>query len=655
MTQGSGPARRDLWAEQGLRPGQPAGTSAPRPAPPPPPPPSAPEPLPAAVPAPGPVRSGAQPSAPDAATPDALVRIETEVLGEPHVRRERRHGRSTRIIGAAAALALVGGVAWALTREDDAAPPPAPPFPTTAPPDLDAILASLATSMTPWGDPVAHPIDDATAVDLRRADLPQPEPPTEVALPSAAVLWEATAATLLGTVADEVGVPLDELTDLRVDPVRTSATVAEPSAATTVAVVRRGDLAKKSWRELVSAVPSLSHTVTDGVFLVGIDVADGTPQWTTFLPTDSASPCQLLDAGALMACEGSRLSGNVVTDRLLLVISTASGAPQTTLPRSDECAITDAAQHKGVLYWVGHGPDLSCLGSGGRTLAMWTGASLPTLDVTTDDRVLARSAERTYELTAEGRWRALSGTVEPGPDGTLLRTFARADLPDLGTLTLRETADAHGGAVATPYVTLVTAADDRTIAALPGAAWARPDLVTRSNVATPDALKGRSGVGNWIVSASGVRERLVHAGGARFDAGSPIAVTDAGIAGVWDVTSDGAPAMPPDASTALVVEANGLPRESTPAPAWSYGGGRIELSGAAVLPGAAWGAAPAASTLSTTTTVTVVGADGVTYGFELLALPDDVDPIPRARAPLWLASGGVVIVAPHPGRLTAVG
>lgn len=633
MTQGTGPVRRDLWAEQDLRPQTPALT-----------------------PEPGLQRAVTPSTELDDAPDGTHTRIESDILEDTAARPRRRLARTTKLVGAGLALALLGTAAWALTRDDGPAPPPVPPAPTAAPVDLATILASLATSTSPEGEPILGTVDTLMTIDPRRADLPQPTPPAAVTLPVASNLWEASAADLLGAAASDADVPLTDLTRLRLDPVRTSVTVAQPTAATTVAVVRRGNLANSSWRALVDTVPSLtSDGYPEGAILVGLDVADGTPRWTAYLPTSSASPCQLLDVGTRMACDAEHLNGSSYLDRNLLVIDTATGSVETTLFRNVECSVTEAAQHKGVLYWVGHGPDVSCLGSGATLLAQWSAPSLPTLDVTTDDRVLVRSPERTYVLGHEGRWDSFTGTVEPGPDGTLLRTFARADLADLGPLALRETSDVLGGGVATPYVTLVTAADGRTIGALPGAAWARPDLVTRTSLATPDALEGRSGVGNWIVSASGERERLVHAGRARFDGGSPIQVTEAGVVGTWDMTSQGAPAAAPDGAAVLVVADDGRPRAYTTPWGQSYGGGRIGLSDDTSAPGPPpYALAPPVQDRAEPVSVVVTGADGTTSAFEFTRDPDPRT-TPGAQPPLWVATGGVVVVAMQPGHLIAVG
>src|SRR5699024_9875374 len=161
---------------------------------------------------------------------------------------------------------------------------------------------------------------------------------------------------------------------------------------------------------------------------------------------------------------------------------------------------------------------------------------------------------------------------EPGPDGTLLRSFRREELTALGPLALRDTPAGGGTAVATRWVTFVSAEDGTTISALPGAAWRRDDLLTSTGVPTPAMREDRTGVGDWIVSASGARERLVHAGAARFGEEVTPWVAEAGIAGT-PATEESA-----EGTSLLVVGPDGQPVADVAdlsLVARPYGGGRI--------------------------------------------------------------------------------
>lgn len=638
MTQGTEPARRDLWEEQGLRPArrpapQAAGAT----------------PHDAAAPAQTPARAPAAPPAPVAAPvpadvpDDVTTRIDSDVLDRARERRDLPGRRAARWIGAVAALTLVGGGAWTILHDRDPAVPP-PPTPTLAAEDLATLLASLEGSTTDDGLPVLGAIPDVPISDPRRADLLQPAPAVDVSLRSAQVRWALGPAELLDDIAKDAGVKGSDLDGLAVVPARMSASVADASAPEAVVVVQRGSVGAKVWRALLDAADA-PVKADRAALVVAVDTAAGRTAWVAPLEAPSASPCQVLDAGTFVACETVTEDGEGL--REIVVLEAATGAVDARVPVPTACRVTSLLQHTGVLYWAGLADDLACLGSGSTLLSQWFGQDAPTLALTHDGRILARSSSQSLVRSTDGTWRSFSGAVEPGPDGTLLRSFLREELTALGPLALRDTPAGGSTAVATRWVTFVSAEDGTTISALPGAAWRRDDLITSTGVSTPAMLEDRTGVGDWIVSASGARERLVHAGAVRFGEQVTPWVAEAGIAGA-PATEESAEGL-----SLLVVGSDGRPVAGVAdlsLVARPYGGGRVgpalDDADAEPVPGVGAPAPEQSDGMEfLDQAVSVVGVDGArrtTRAVVPMAFDDDV----RAFLPpdAWVATGGVVVL-----------
>ncbi|QIK82666.1 hypothetical protein [Sanguibacter sp. HDW7] len=669
MTQGTGPARRDLWGEQGLRPtpvapapvaptpGQavaPSTSSSSAPhtatgtaqAPPPPA-------DPASRGATGPDAHPA--SAPPVPPDDESTRIDGDVLDRAREHRDRPRRRRLRLLGAGAALALVGGGTWAALRDDPAPGPPPLPAPTLEAEQLSSILASLERASTSDGLAVLGAATDTHGIDPRRADLLQPAEPVDVTLRSAAVLWSASAADLLGTIAQDVGVTDTELDAVAVLPARPSATVASPSSTTAVAVVRRGTLDEDLWRDLLDEAGSKTALSPSSALVVGVDVTSGTARWVRPLHLSQGTACQSLDAGTFVACDSAEVTDELnALSREVVVLEAATGKVDTSVEISTGCPLTSIAQHAGVLYWAGREGDSVCVGSGTSLMGTWISPDAPVISVTTDGRILFSTVARALVRSVDGTWRAFAGTVEPGPDRTVLRTFARDELTGLSPLSLRDVS-ADGTSFAPRFVTLVTAEDGTTISALPGAAWHRDDLLMGSGVTTPDFLEGRSGVGDWIVSADGARERLVHAGDERFADEIAPWVVERGVAGVSASLDETAPV--------LVVDASGqpVPQEvrdlllSHP-----YGGGQVgagqDTAKAEPVPGVKVPERPEnEEIMAWSENVTVVGADGTSRTTTAVALLAESTSSPVTERPsTWLATGGVVVL-PLGSALVGIG
>lgn len=658
MTQGTGPARRDLWGEQGLRPTPVApapvaptlgpavapstSSSAPHTAsgtaqaPPPPA-------DPASRGATGPDAHPA--SAPPVPPDNESTRIDGDVLENARERRDRPRRRRLRLLGAGAALALVSGGTWALLHDDPAPGPPPPPTPTLEAEQLSSILASLELARTSDGLAVLGASTDSFGIDPRRADLLQPAEPVDVTLRSAAVLWSASAAELLGTIAQDFGATDAELDAVAVLPARPSATVASPSSPTAVAVVRRGTLDEDLWRDVLDEAGSKTALSPSSALVVGVDVTSGAARWVRPLHLSQGTACQSLDAGTFVACDSAEVDDELdALSREVVVLEAATGKVDARVEISTGCTLTSIAQQAGVLYWAGREGDSVCVGSGTSLMGAWTSSDAPVISVTTDGRILVSTVTQALVRSVDGTWRAFAGIVEPGPDGTLLRTFAREELAGLGPLSLRDVS-ADGTSFAPRFVTLVTAEDGTTISALPGAAWHRDDLLAGSGVTTPDFLEGRSGVGDWIVSADGVRERLVHAGDERFADGIAPWVVELGVAGLS--------ASRDETSPLLVVDASGLPvpQEFRDLPvSHPYGGGRVgtseDMAKAEPVPGVKIPEQPENEEIvAWSENVTVDGADGTSRTTTAVALLANSTSSPVTERPsAWLATGGVVVL-----------
>ena len=646
MTHGDGPARRDLWDEQGLRPPRHPGAARPAAAPPhhddvPPV-----APVPGLT--PGPAADAHDVDAhvidntgPDDDLPDddGVARIDSDVLERARERRGRPGARARRLAGAGVAIVLVAGGAWALTRDGEVPPPP-PPAPTLAPDDLASVVDALERAKNVDGLRVVGTAQDEPIVDPRRADLAQPADPAPVTLRSTEVLWTATAAEILADVAPEADVADDALDQLTLVHAHPSTTVADASAPTAVVVVGRGGTDDATWATLLEHAGAGSPADATAL-AVGVDVASGDGRWARALTTDVLSPCHVLGTGTYVACTtGAGGSG----EDEILVLESATGALDARLAVPSRCTPSSFAQHLGVLYWAGSVDGTACLGSGSTLLATWRGTEPPTISVTTDDRVLVRSATSAAVRDADGTWRVFAGRVEPGPAGTLLRTFSRDELDELGPLALRDVRTPGGPAVATRSVTLVSAADGTTLAALPGAAWQRDDLLTGSSVTTPAYLEGMAGVGDWLVDESGTRTRPVHAGDTRFAEILEPRVVAGGVVG-----STGAG----DVSDVLVVVGDdGLPVPDPTSPQTllaPYGGGRVGPSAdgapAEPLPGVPTAPEGPGRGPHLMQEIAVLGADGsrrtTTVVVPVPATPDVAE---SSIPPRWAATGGVVVL-----------
>lgn len=514
--EGPVPRPRDLWGEQGLRPPVPRGpddlppvmTRLPqgagdasdtfRDAP------SAS--APAATPAPAPAPA---PSAAHEARSDAL--LDDEILdGGPAPRRRSRttSGRRRRaLVAVGAAVSVVVGVAWAAGRGDAT-----DPGPTVTPPVIDdttRLVAQLTGARTTRDLPVLGALvgdldggELFLSADPRRATLDPVLDEAPTTLAGSDPLWYIEAADVLAPLAAAAGVLPSDVTDgVEIALARASATPLEATSGAVVAVVRRAELEPDLWEALVAeAEPFVPYGAPD-VLVVGLDARSGDVLWTRSLAAAGGAPCQAVGTGVQVVCVAEE------ADTFWLVpFAAADASGGQPLPVDVSCRPVAVAQQASVLYWAGSSDQGGgmCVGSGSAVVlsVQLRGSRTPEIVVTTDGRLLAQDGHVAAVRSTDGTWRAFSGLVEPGPDGTLLRTFDREELVvDLGPLALREQLPDGGTAPAPSTFTVLTAEDGATITVLGGVAWHRADLV--SSIPTPAALDGLVGVGGWLVDTQG--------------------------------------------------------------------------------------------------------------------------------------------------------